>query len=70
MVSATSDEAAAFTDDEIVGNILTIFLAGEDTTANTLAWMMHLMAEHPEVQRQMQAEADQVLGYGRTAADL
>ena len=29
---------------EIAGNILTIFLAGEDTTANTLAWMMHLMA--------------------------
>jgi len=44
MVAANSDEAAAFTDAEIVGNILTILLAGEDTTANTLAWMMHLMA--------------------------
>ena len=62
MVSATSDETAAFTDAEIVGNILTIFLAGEDTTANTLAWMMHLMAEHPEVQQKMQVEADRVLG--------
>jgi cytochrome P450 len=62
MVLAKSDEAAAFTDDEIAGNVLTMFLAGEDTTANTLAWMMHLMAEHPEVQRQMQAEAHQVLG--------
>ena len=61
MVSANSDEASAFTDDEIAGNILIMFLAGEDTTANTLAWMMHLMAEHPEVQRQMQAEAHQVL---------
>jgi cytochrome P450 len=62
MISANSEEASAFTDDEIAGNILTTFLAGEDTTANTLAWMMHLMAEHPEVQRQMQAEAYQVLG--------
>src|SRR4030095_4667075 len=62
MISANSDEASAFTDDEIAGNILTTFLAGEDTTANTLAWMMHLMAEHPDVQRQMQAEAHQVLG--------
>ena len=67
MVSANSDEASAFTDDEIAGNILIMFLAGEDTTANTLAWMMHLMAEHPEVQRQMQAEADRVLGCGRAA---
>ncbi len=61
MVSANSDEASAFTDDEIAGNILIMFLAGEDTTANTLEWMMHLMAEHPDVQRQMQAEAHQVL---------
>jgi cytochrome P450 len=61
MVSANSDDASAFTDDEIAGNILIMFLAGEDTTANTLAWMMHLIAEHPEVQRQMQAEAHEVL---------
>lgn len=67
MVAATSDEAAAFTDAEIVGNILTIFLAGEDTTANSLAWMMHLMAEHPAVQRQMQDEADRVLGAAERA---
>ena len=47
MVAAKSDEAAGFTDAEIVGNTLTMLLAGEDTTANTLAWMLHLMAEHP-----------------------
>jgi cytochrome P450 len=29
MVSANSDEASAFTDDEIAGNILIMFLAGE-----------------------------------------
>ena len=60
-MSANRDEASVFTDDEIAGNILIMFLAGEDTTANT-AWMMHLMAEHPEVQCQLQAEAHQVLG--------
>jgi cytochrome P450 len=49
------------------GWILTIFLAGEDTTANTLAWMMYLMAQHPQVQRQMQAEADRVLGSAERA---
>ena len=41
-------------------SILIMVLAGEDTTVNTLAWMMHLMAEHPEVQCQMQTEAHQV----------
>ncbi len=62
MVAAQGDDAAGFTDEEIVGNTLTMLLAGEDTTANTLAWLMHLMAEHPAVAAKMQAEADRVLG--------
>jgi cytochrome P450 len=69
MVAAQSDDASAFTDAEIVGNTLTMLLAGEDTTANTLAWMMHLMAEHPEVQAKMQAEADRALGDAGRAPD-
>ena len=39
-----------------------MLLAGEDTTSNTLAWMMHLMTEHPAVQARMQDEADRILG--------
>ena len=72
---AQSDDDAAFSDAEIVGNALTMLLAGEDTTANSLAWMMHLMVEHPDVQVKMQQEADDVLGdavrppdYARTQA--
>ena len=63
MVSANSNEASACTDDEIGDNILIMFLAGEETTANTLAWMMHPMAEHPEgtPALQMQTEAHEVL---------
>ena len=62
MITAQSDDAARFTDGEIVGNTLTMLLAGEDTTANTLTWMMHLMAEHSVVQDKMKAEVDRVLG--------
>ena len=65
MVAGQTDGAAAFTDAEIVGNALTMLLAGEDTTSNTLAWMMHLMIEYPAVQARMQAEADHVLGERR-----
>ncbi|HVO88085.1 MAG TPA: cytochrome P450 [Casimicrobiaceae bacterium] len=61
MVMAQSDDAAAFTDAELVGNTLTMLLAGEDTTANSLAWLMHLMVEHPDVQARMREEADRVL---------
>ena len=39
-----------------------MLLAGEDTTANTLAWMMDLLADRPDVQAAMRAEAESVFG--------
>lgn len=62
MLAARDEGGAAFTDEEIYGNVLTILLAGEDTTANSLAWMMHFMVKHPGVQAQMREEAEQVVG--------
>ena len=52
------DPSARLSDRELYGNVLTLLLAGEDTTANTIAWMLYYMAEHREVQRRMAAEAD------------
>lgn len=62
MLTARDDGGAAFTDEEIYGNALTILLAGEDTTANSLAWMMHFMVERPEIQEEMRREAESVVG--------
>jgi cytochrome P450 len=69
MVAAQNDDTAGFTDAEIVANTLTMLLAGEDTTANTLAWMMHLLAEHTEVQDKMRNEVDRILGSAERATD-
>ena len=69
MVATQSDESAAFTDSEVVGNALTMLLAGEDTTSNTLAWMMFMMTEHPAVQTRMQEEADRILGCSQRPPD-
>lgn len=69
MLAARDDDASGFTDAEIVGNALTMLLAGEDTTANTLAWMIHYLVERPDVQAQMRAEADRVLGANRRVPD-
>lgn len=46
---------------EIIGNVLTMLLAGEDTTAHTMAWIFYFMHIFPEVQQKMQQEADVVL---------
>lgn len=70
MLGARDEGNAAFTDEEIHGNVLTMLLAGEDTTANTMAWMLHFMIEHPEAQARMRAEAEQVVGCGGTLSQL
>lgn len=48
-------------DTEIVDQVITFFLAGSETTATTLAWAVHLLAGHPEVERRLHAEVDAVL---------
>ena len=62
MLSSPDGGDTTFTDEEIYGNMLTILLGGEETTANTMAWMMHFMIEHPETQARMRMEAAQLVG--------
>lgn len=50
------------TPEELLGNMVSILLAGEDTTSATATWVLHFLAEHPEVQERVAAEAAAVLG--------
>lgn len=47
------------TDRDIVANAITLLLAGEDTTANTLAWMAYLMCQRPDVEEKLVLELAQ-----------
>ncbi|XP_071382422.1 thromboxane-A synthase-like [Centroberyx affinis] len=49
------------TEDEIVGQAFVFFLAGYDTSSNTLGFTCYLMAIHPECQRKVQEEVDQFI---------
>lgn len=52
-------------------NILTLFVAGHETTANTLTWALYYLAHNPAVLATLRAELDQVLaGRAATLADL
>ena len=62
MVVAQEKDEDGPTDQEIAGNIMTLLLAGEDTTANTLAYMIHFLMVYPEVQKAVQQEVDDVFG--------
>ena len=69
MVVAADDEGSGITDTEISGNVMTMLLAGEDTTANTLAWMVWLLHRHPVCLARARDEIDRVLGRGPGARD-
>lgn len=56
-------------DDDVVANVITLLLGGEDTTAHSLAWtMMHLAADRP-LQARMHAQAREVLGGAAVCPD-
>ncbi|MGB7045137.1 MAG: cytochrome P450, partial [Methylocella sp.] len=49
-------------DKQLRDEILTIFAAGHETTANALSWTWYLLARHPEAEAKLHAELDRVLG--------
>jgi cytochrome P450 len=70
MLSARDDQGRPFSDKVIIGNLITMLLAGEDTTAFTLAWAVHLLCDCPEAVMKLRREADEVLGISDDAADI
>jgi len=50
-------------DDHLIRDqILTLLIAGHDTSTALLAWTLYQLANHPDVQRQAQQEVDAVIG--------
>ena len=66
------DTQAGMTERELLDEILTLVVAGHETTASTLNWTWWLVSQHPEVERRLHEEQDRVglLGAGATYADL
>ncbi|MFD7625532.1 cytochrome P450 [Streptomyces sp. NPDC059851] len=61
-----ADTGEALSDEEVRDELVTILFAGTETTASTLSWAFHEIARHPEVEKQLLAEVDEVLA-GRSA---
>jgi cytochrome P450 len=71
LLRARDDQGAGMTDRQLRDEAMTLFLAGHDTTALTLTWAWYLLARHPEVMDELQAELRSVLaGRDPTADDL
>ena len=67
LMHAHDDETGTgMTGQQLRDEAVTLVIAGSETTGNTIAWACYLLTQHPEVQQQLQREADQVLA-GRDA---
>ncbi|MGM9482213.1 cytochrome P450 [Roseateles sp. NT4] len=62
MIVAADEPGSGIDDEQVAGNVLTMLLAGEDTTANTLAWMVWLLWSHPDVMARAREEVDRACG--------
>lgn len=61
-VAARDEAGSEFTDRHVIGNAITMVFAGEDTTSNTMAWLLDFVARDPAVAARLATEADAVLG--------
>jgi cytochrome P450 len=71
LLAALLASSAGVSDTELRDQVLTIAMAGHETTAKSLTWTLYLLDRHPQVAAQLAEEVDAALG-GRlpTAADL
>jgi cytochrome P450 len=55
-------DQTGMTDRQLRDEAMTLFLAGQETTALALSWAWYLLAQHAEVEERLAAEVRQVLG--------
>ena len=70
IIAAQRTEGVEFSDADIFGNVCTLLLAGEDTTANTIAWAVNYFIEYPAYFARARAEVDAVLGAARLPLEI
>jgi cytochrome P450 len=72
MESTDPDTGQGMSERELLDEILTLVVAGHETTASALTWTWWLLAQHPEVERRLHEEQDRVgdLGAAPTYGDL
>ncbi|MBI5311347.1 MAG: cytochrome P450 [Actinobacteria bacterium] len=58
LLQAADDEGAPMTDDELRDELVTLVVAGHETTATALAWTFELMLRRPEVWERVREEAE------------
>src|SRR5258705_10285750 len=60
LLQAQDDDGSQMSDRQLRDEVMTLFLAGHETTALALSWCWYLLALHPEAERKFHCELDEV----------
>lgn len=61
LLQAQDEDGSQMSDAQLRDEVMTLFLAGHETTALALSWSWYLLAKHPEAEKKFHAELDEVL---------
>ena len=72
LITAREEESGEMMNDlQLRDEAATLFLAGHETSAIALSWTLYLLSQHPEIEKRLRSELQQVLaGRNPTLADL
>jgi cytochrome P450 len=70
LLIARDEPESGFTDEHVIGNAITMVFAGEDTTSNTIAWLLNFLAQHPDAMRSIEQETDATLNEANVLQDF
>jgi len=62
LLARDENTGGKMTDLQVRDEAMTLFLAGHETTANTLSWTFYLLSQNPAAEAHLHAELDEVLG--------
>ncbi len=62
LLDARYDDGSELSQKRIRDELITLLVAGHETTSNALSWTLMRLSQHPAVARKLQAEVDDVLG--------
>jgi cytochrome P450 len=62
MLVAADQPGSGVSDDAVAGNVTTMLIAGEDTTAHSIAWLLHLLYENPVCLEKVSLEVQLLAG--------
>jgi cytochrome P450 len=62
LIHAQAEDGSRMTDQHLRDELITIFLAGHETSALTLVWAWYLLSQHPEVEQRLVEHTQGVLG--------